>query len=496
MPRLSDVRLTKRLVEAAGPGQCLSDSEVRGFRVSVSGSGSRRFLAVYRRTDANGGRKSTTLALGSYPTLTVEQAREKARLALAEVRGGGDPQKARKNALEALRSAPTVADLAEHYLGDYAASNRLQPSTVRNARDVLRPALSLIGALKVAAVKPGDARKVVAHLRDAGAEAAVADAVARKDALRTAQKALSAAEQALVGRMAGGKLSALWQRRRGLLRAVAEAERLAGKAKARAATGRAGIAQGNRLLAVLGAMFSLAVERGDRPDNPCAAVKKVAEEKRERWLSDDEVRRLLEACDTYEADPEAGAHAQWAANAVRLLLLTGARLREVLRAEWGQFDLERGLWVKPSSHTKQQRQHRLELGGPVLDLLSDMRERRPHARFLFPGDPSRAPVTGGEVKPRVDLARPWKAIAGLAGLEDVRLHDLRHTTASIMLSGGASLATVGRQLGHTQAATTQRYAHLMDTVQRDAGAAAGERMMALRGAGKRGEIVSIRAGGR
>ena len=145
------------------------------------------------------------------------------------------------------------------------------------------------------------------------------------------------------------------------------------------------------------------------------------------------------------------------------------------------------MWEKPSSHTKTKRKHRLELDGPALSLLRDMKERAAHPRLLFPGDPSKGRLGNlGEratpiiTKPRVDLKRPWRWITERAGLEGVRLHDLRRTLASFMLSGGASLATVGKALGHTQGRTTERYAQLSETVQRDALRAAGERMSALR----------------
>jgi integrase len=254
---------------------------------------------------------------------------------------------------------------------------------------------------------------------------------------------------------------------------------------------RSSVYQANRLLAVLSKMFSLAEEEGWREgSNPCRGIPKFPEDQRSRNLSESEVARLLEACDRYTGrDLEVGRNA---ADAIRLLLLTGARLREVLHADWSQFDLERGRWEKPSAHTKTKRQHRLELGGPALGLLKEMRERAPEGRYLFPGDQLRAANGDLQDRPRNDLKRPWKSIAQDAGLEDVRLHDLRRTTASFMLSDGASLATVGRQLGHTQASTTARYAHLADTVQGEAMKAAGERMVRLKGTAPGGKVVKLR----
>lgn len=482
MPKLSGVRLTRRVVDAAQPGQCISDSEVRGFRLVVSASGSRRFLAVYRHGD----RKSGTMAIGSYPTLTVEQARDKAREVLAVAKGGTNPQKAAKS----LREAPTVAALADYYLGDYATSKPLRASTVRDARDVLKRALPTLGRLKVAEVSTPDIRRMRAKIRSDGIAEAKVEAQDRAEALRSARDAVAAAEQALSaaereGRKAGTLRLLLTGRRR----ALARAEGLAARAEAWAQSGRAGIQQANRLLAVLSAMFGLAkADWATRSDNPCEGVRREAEDKRQRDLSEDEIGRLLDAYEAYEVEHDGDAHARGAADAVRLLMFTGARLREALGAEWGQFDLDRGLWVKPSAHTKTKRQHRVELDGPALELLREMHGRRPHARFLFPGDPSKGRLSGGKrevgpsaVKPRVDLSRPWARIVELAGVEDIRLHDLRHATASVMVSGGSSLATVGKVLGHTQGRTTERYARVAATVQRDALREAGERMLAFKG---------------
>ena len=446
MPRKSQVRLSKRVVEAAQPGQCISDCEVRGFRLMVSPSGARRFVAAYR-VGSKG--RSSMKALGTYPTFTVEQARDEARKVLRLARSRVDPQgveRAAREAEEAARNAPTVADLTRVYLEDYAVSQALRPSTVRDAKSLTAKALSIIGKMRVEEVGITDIRKLHGDVRTAGI-----------------------------------------------------------------AAGSKGNYQANRLLAVLSKMFSLAIERGWRTDNPCKGIRKFPEDQRWRNLSEDEVGRLLRACDDYEAglrpilpddDTETATRKatplpanlrsntdREAADAIRLLLFSGSRLQEVLKAEWSQFDLEAGLWEKPSAHTKTKRQHRLELDGPALDLLRAMALRKSHVVYLFPGSTERrrrsAPIdiqTGQPkgIAPRADLKKPWQHIGALAGLEGVRLHDLRRTTASFMLSGGASLATVGKALGHTQASTTARYATLSASVQREGLRAAGERMAAAK----------------
>jgi len=208
----------------------------------------------------------------------------------------------------------------------------------------------------------------------------------------------------------------------------------------------------NRVLALLSKMFSLAVQWDWRPDNPCRGIQKFQEEKRDRWLKTDELRRLSEALDRSTNKP--------AADAVRLLILTGARKGEVLKAEWSQIDFERGVWTKPSAHTKQRRTEHVPLSAAALALLSAMRERDPTGQYLFPGSK--------EGEPLQDLRHFWPQIRRDAGLEGVRIHDLRHTFASHLVSSGTSLEMVGRLLGHTQAGTTMRYAHLADDPLREA----------------------------
>jgi integrase len=410
VPKVSTTRITKKVIDDAAPGAFVWDSEVKGFGLRVTPAGTKSFVYRYR---ADG--KQRYEAIGPFPGLTADEAREKAETLRGKHRT--DHRAVREQAEAERRRAKTLEDLAEHYLGPYAAARALRPGTLRDARGVLRLVDDDMKAKRVADVTKPDVRRMHSEARNT-----------------------------------------------------------------------AGVYQANRLLAVLSKMFSLAEEEGWRTgDNPVRGVKKYNEDQRWRNLSETEVARLLDACDAYVGlDPNKGRNA---ADAVRLLLYTGARLQEALKADWSQFDLERGRWEKPSAHTKTKRQHRLELVGPALDLLRDMRERDPKGQFLFPGEPLILP-NGAEVeRPRADLKRPWSWISREAGLMGVRLHDLRRTTASFMLSGGASLATIGRQLGHTQASTTARYAHLADDVQGVAMRQAGERMVALKGTVPKGQIV-------
>jgi integrase len=224
----------------------------------------------------------------------------------------------------------------------------------------------------------------------------------------------------------------------------------------------------NRVAALLSKMFALSIRWRMRTDNPAKGIERNHEERRYRYLTGDELRRLTDAL---AAHPN-----QLAANAVRLLLLTGARRGEVLGATWDQFDLEVGVWVKPSSHTKQKREHRVPLSAPARQLLADMRteaERRAKERqrnlstYVFP-----ARVGDGSM---VEIKTAWAALCKAAKIEGVRIHDLRHTYASVLASAGLSLPVIGALLGHTQPGTTARYAHLFDDPLR----AATERVAAI-----------------
>ncbi|MCC3306191.1 tyrosine-type recombinase/integrase [Sneathiella sp. HT1-7] len=211
--------------------------------------------------------------------------------------------------------------------------------------------------------------------------------------------------------------------------------------------------QANRVLSLLSKMFELSIKWRWRRDNPAKGVEKFHEEKRHRWLADEELKRLTKALDEHPN--------QIAANAIRLQLLTGARIGEVLSAKWADFNLERGVWIKPSHHTKQKRTEHLPLSGAAKELLIvHQKSIGSDSVYIFPG---RQPN-----KPTVDLKRFWRSIVTTAEIDNYRIHDNRHTHASQLVSSGLSLAIVGRLLGHTSPMTTQRYAHLADDPLREA----------------------------
>ena len=210
--------------------------------------------------------------------------------------------------------------------------------------------------------------------------------------------------------------------------------------------------QANRALALLSKMMSLAVSWEWCSKNPVRGLPRFPEEKRQRWLDKDETLRLWSALDQYKDRPSAYFF--------KLLLLTGARKNELLRATWSHFDLKKCVWLKPASLTKQKKPEYLPLSGTAVHVLHDLKSLSLKGEFLFPGQTVNQPL--------VNVQTLWKAVIKKANLPHVRIHDLRHTHASHLVSSVLSLSIVGKLLGHTQVSTTQRYAHLADAPLRDA----------------------------
>ncbi len=203
----------------------------------------------------------------------------------------------------------------------------------------------------------------------------------------------------------------------------------------------------NRCLEIISKMFSLAELWGLRPDgsNPRKHIKKYPEEKRERFLSPAELRRVGEVLREMEDE---GVELSSAIAAVRLLILTGCRLSEIMTLRWEHVDLDGGALRLPDSKTGAKVVH---IGQPAVDALRGI-EPVPGNPWVIPG-----------IKPGANLSdlQPfWQRVRARAGLKDVRIHDLRHTFASTAVAAGQGLPMIGKLLGHTQVQTTARYAHL------------------------------------
>jgi len=235
-------------------------------------------------------------------------------------------------------------------------------------------------------------------------------------------------------------------------------------------------------------LFSLSLKPmagEDRPwrdqaqGNPCKGVARNPEQGRERFLSRAELARVVDGLDAYGRTPAAGC--------IRLIMLTGCRPGEAMLATWAQFDAQPGFWIKPAATTKQRREHRLPLSAPALELINEIRTRRDNGiaptDYVFPGQ-----IPG---QPLQQLRTCWDAVCEHADLTGVRIYDLRHTFAAMGAGGGLGLPIIGRLLGHTQARTTQRYAHLADDPLREA---ADKIASTITKAGEGGKVTRLRDG--
>jgi integrase len=256
--------------------------------------------------------------------------------------------------------------------------------------------------------------------------------------------------------------------------------------------------QANRVLAVIGSMYTFASRAAIVPEgtNPARGIDKFKEGYRERFLNSDELERLGNAIREAETTglpltidetkpntkhvpktKRTTTIAPSAAAALRLLLFTGCRLREILHLQWEHVDLERGCLFLPDSKSGRKT---VILNAPALAVLNGL-ERI--GSYVVPGDDPE--------HPRHDLKRPWNAITKRANLFGVRLHDLRHTYASFGAAGGLGLPIIGKLLGHAQAATTARYAHLDNHPLRRATEAIGGQIAAALDGRRRAPVVSI-----
>ncbi len=224
--------------------------------------------------------------------------------------------------------------------------------------------------------------------------------------------------------------------------------------------------QANRAASVLSKLFNLAEDWGLRQagSNPARRIKKFREKEKKRYLSDDEQMRLGEVL--AEALEEA-TESVYAVSAILLLLFTGCRLSEILTLRW-DYVTSHHLEL-PDSKTGRRR---IPLPREAYDILMEL-PREAGNPYVILGDVDGAPL--------VNLQKPWRRIRSKAGLEDVRIHDLRHTYASVAMKDGIDPFTLKEIMGHKNLTTTLRYAHLADdAVQRAAGSVAARLARAVR----------------
>lgn len=406
-------KLTKKLVDSLGPKNkdyIVWDDKISGFGIKVTPQGRKVYLLKYRSEDGRQ-RKPT---IGVHGNITCEEAREIAENWQAEKAKGNDPAEARFR----LRESPTVSDLCDRFLKEHVEVHK-KPGTVSLDKFYIRKYIKpKIGALKTVSVTKGDIQKLHLSMKKTPAQA-------------------------------------------------------------------------NRILNTLSKMFSLAEDWSFRPanSNPVKGIQRYKESSRERYLTQQELACLGEVLNESEKQ---GTETPHFIALVRLLILTGARLREVMHAKWEWIDKEAGLLILPDSKTGKKIIHLSPAALEVLEAIPKIKSNP----YIIVGEK--------EGKPLISPKKPWRRVKEVAsmkmfendnqykpviqalrkklkrfpnysefcaesenqgmdkpeGITDVRLHDLRHTYASICVGHGMPIQMVAKLLGHAQIRTSERYAHL------------------------------------
>ncbi len=236
--------------------------------------------------------------------------------------------------------------------------------------------------------------------------------------------------------------------------------------------------QANRTLALISKFFNWCEKHEIRSDgtNPCRHIDKYPEDKRDRFLSAAELTRLGIALKEAEDNKSATV---WTIAAIRLLLFTGARHSEILGLRWDYVDVDTQQIRLPDSKTGKKS---IYLSAPALEVLMNT-PRLDNNPYVICGEKPGCHL--------VNLQKPWRRIRKSAELEDVRIHDLRHTFASVGAIGGVSLPIIGGLVGHTQPQTTARYAHLSADPLRAANDAIGKRISSALGSEIQVEVIQI-----
>lgn len=435
-------RITAAVVDGLTPDEVVWDAEVRGFGVRRRA----RDTGYLLKTRIAGKQRVFTIGRHGRGAWGPESARREAIRLLGVIRDGRDPAVERDEA----KRAPTLATFTDRYLAEYARPQKKASSVAEDERLLRLHILPELGERRLSEI----GRQDVARLHAAMTKMPVA---------------------------------------------------------------------ANRTLSLVSAMFGWAERVGLRPDgtNPCRHVDRYPEKARERFLSAEELARLGDALDRASSGWTAETQAAWreqcrtqakvvgieearrdawvaarqpvrdsaedwrALAGFRLLIFTGARLSEILTLRWDWIDAARGVARLPDSKTGAKNLH---LPPGALEVLTAL-PRVGDNPYVLPGDRQPDAAKAGHF---VGIQKPWQRVRALAGLPDVRIHDLRHSFASVAVAGGDSLFVVGKLLGHRQASTTERYAHLAHDPAKAVADKTGERLRALLngGRGQDGEVVA------
>jgi integrase len=390
---MSQGRISKRSVDAlvcpSGKDRTfLWDDALAGFGVAAFPTGKKVYVAQFRKDG-----RSRRVALGEHGRLTPGEARSEAKKVLGKVETGVDPIAERVTA----RDVRTFKGVADDFLARHISARRKPRTADEYARMLNLHVVPAFGSKRIVDVRRADVEKLHRKLADSPYQA-------------------------------------------------------------------------NRALALVSAIWNWAARREEviRTANPAREVERYPEDGRERYLTSDELARLGDALregetiglpySVDETKPNAN-HAPrpesrrvkldpFATSAIRLLILTGARLREILHARWSELDLERGILFLPESKTGRKP---IYLSAAAQEVLASL-PRLAGNPYIIAGLKDGAP--------RADLNKPWRAVRRAARLDGVRIHDLRHSFASFGAGASLGLPIIGKLLGHSQAATTHRYAHL------------------------------------
>lgn len=379
------MKLTKTSVEkleATGKRYNKFDGELKGFAVRVGASGDKSFYYVYRAGKGRGA-PLKWLRLGTFPSITVEQARQIARNKAAAVARGEDPA----GAIQEEKAALTISEALTGFDQEYVA--KLKPSTIAFYRHTIEYHIKpKLGRVRTKALGYSDIAKF--------------------------HTALNATPY-----------------------------------------------MANRCIAILSVFLNWCEKHGyrERNSNPCKEISLYREQKRQKFMDAEILSVLGDALSHMEATwyerqanktrgdgNKVDTITPQAAAAIRLLMFTGARLDEILSLKWEYIDFEQGIARLPDSKTGFKV---LQLPTPALAVLENLPEM---SEWVLPANSASGHM--------VNLKTAWGNLLKFARLPGWRLHDLRHSFASVMVNSGASLPFIGKILGHAQAKTTQRYAHL------------------------------------
>jgi integrase len=421
---MATARISKKSVDAlscpAGKDRTfLWDDDLAGFGVAAFPSGTKAYVVQFRKDG-----RSRRSRIGLHGRVTPEEARSMAKKMLGQVEGGSDPIADRK----AARSVPTLRQVADDFMRLHMAAKRKASTAAEYARLLNSYILPALGSRRVIDIKRADVAKMHSSVSEHAPHTA------------------------------------------------------------------------NRAVAVLSSVWSWAGRREvvSFAENPAKGIERNREEGRERYLTGEELARLGDALREaeivglpYQVDrelpnskhaPKEGTRRQidpMAIAAIRLLILTGARLREILHARWSELDFQRGMIHLADSKTGRKP---IYLSAAALEVLAALPKVEGNP-FVIPG--------AEEGASRSDLNRPWRAIRKAAGLDDVRIHDLRHSFASVGAGASLGLPVIGRLLGHSQPATTARYAHLDADPMRKAADTIGNTIAAAMSASEKATVIPL-----